>query len=145
MLFQITVVVNLSEDVKVAFLHHMEVNFHHKGVLLHLMEVPLEAAELKDVEPHLEHHKEDSKVALDHHVEVLSVAVMVLTLDATVVKVVLFLTIIMVVATDVPIFMAKVLHVLTATLVEVALDAILEPVVFQVVAVSSASPVYLDN
>lgn len=84
-------------------------------------------------------------MALVHHVEVLSVAVMVLTLDATVVKVVLFLTIIMVVATDVPIFTAKILHVLTVTLVEVALDAILEPVVFQVVVVSSANPAYVDN
>ena len=84
-------------------------------------------------------------MALVHHVEVLSVAVMVLILDATVVKMVLFLTIIMVVGMDVLIFTAKVLHLVSETLVEVASDAILEPVVFQVVAVSSANPVYVDN
>lgn len=63
MLFQITVVVNHSEDVKVAFLHHVEVlihlvevHVHHMGALLYLVEVLLEAVELKDVEAHMEHH-----------------------------------------------------------------------------------------
>ena len=62
-LYQITVVVNLSVDVQVAFLHHVEVlihlvevHIHHVVALLHPVEVLLEAAELKDVEAHLEHH-----------------------------------------------------------------------------------------
>jgi hypothetical protein len=75
-LFKISVVVNLSEDSKVAFLNHLIVNFYHKGALLHLKEVLLEAMELKDLEHHKEdfkaalvHHKEDSKAALVHHKE----------------------------------------------------------------------------
>ena len=54
MLFQITAVVTLPEDVQAAFLHHVEVNFHHKGALLYLMEVNLETAKLKDLEAHME-------------------------------------------------------------------------------------------
>ncbi len=97
------------------------------------------------MEAHLEHNQEDAKEALVHHVEVLSAAVTGVILDAVIVKMAMFLTIIMVMAMDVQIFMVKVLHLPSVTLAEVALDQIQELVVFQVVVVSSANPVYVDN
>jgi hypothetical protein len=78
-------------------------------------------------------------------VEVLSVDVTVVIPDAIVVQTVLFLTIIMVVATDVQTFMVYLLNLIAVIVVEEALDAILEPVVLQVVVVSLAKPAYVDN
>ena len=135
-----------------ALVHHVEVNLLN-------VEVLSVDVELHHVEVHLEHQmediQEDAQVALVHHVEVLlhhvevlsGAAIMVkeVILDAIVVKMVMFLTIIMVLATDVQTFTVKALHMIVETLVEGTSDTIQEPVVFQVAVVNSANPAYVDN
>jgi hypothetical protein len=142
------ITVNNSEDAQVALVHHVEVNLLNVEVL----SVDLE---LHHMEVHLEHQMEDAQVALVHHVEVLLLNLEVLSgaaimvkeviLDAIVVKMVMFLTIIMVLATDVQTFTVKALHMIVETLVEGTSDTIQEPVVFQVAVVNSANPAYVDN
>ena len=94
-------VVKISEELHaLAFLHQVFV--HHLEVLVeevHAVTSEIHAEEeLVDSETHVEHQEDgilDVKVALVHHAEILSVAA------AIVVQVVLFLTIIMVMVTDV--------------------------------------------
>jgi hypothetical protein len=142
------ITVNNSEDAQVALVHHVEVNLLN-------VEVLSVDVELHHMEVHLEHQMEDAQVALVHHVEVLLLNLEVLSgaaimvkeviLDAIVVKMVMFLTIIMVLATDVQTFTVKALHMIVETLVEGTSDTIQEPVVFQVAVVNSANPAYVDN